>query len=799
MFRSAYKRVGVVLHSLETPRSIRGPTRTSWAVESRKHDWRLVPLAVGVWAGALAGTSEHWWLVAVCWLALLPLWPLSRRKPWLAIGLAGCALIASMSGLVAHQRASSAAAELAQARAIVQMEIRVVSEPRPRAPKPPMPPSSTMLAEAQWLEGRGHRSAQRLPVLVTASGELGDELLELVPGGRYEVEARLAATREGDSVVAVARVREIVGQVGEPGPLERIAAAMRQGLRDAVVHSPPSQRALVPSLVVGDTSRVDALMEADFKSTGLTHLMAVSGANLALMLGAVLAALRFVGVRGWSVRGVAFGGVVMFVIICGPEPSVQRAAWMGLVALASTGVGKGRRSVRALSVAVIALMAIDPWLSRAPGFWLSVAACLGIVVLGPSWIEALTRWAPRWVAEGLAIPLSAQIATQPIVTWLSGEVSLVGVLANVAAGPFVGPTTVLGFAAACTVFLPSVSVVFGWLAGWCAQPILWVASIGAGLPSSTMAWEPGLMGVLLMAVVSAAGAVLLTPLLRHALASFVAFCLLLGAILARPSPPGWPGAWSVAFCDVGQGDATVFRVDSTTAVLVDTGGESQPVIDCLHGLGVNELAMIVITHFHADHVGGFEGVVERFPPSLVLTSATLSPEAAAEKVLANARAPARAAVAGELLQIGSFSWQTVSAPLLSVPSSADDGESVVENDSSVIAVAAVDGIRVLITGDVDLEGQALATRQARDLGLSLEADIVSLPHHGASKQDPRFLGATKAGLAVVSAGESNSYGHPAPSTLSLVRELGMSVVRTDEQGTLAVGRDGEDLVVRGAG
>lgn len=767
------------------------------------HDWRLLPIAAGTWTGAVAGTSASalvaWVTVAVsCSLAAV-LW---GRWQWVALGFVACALLAALSGVLAAQRAQSSLAALADANAIVQVELQVVSEPRPRSPNPPLPPSATMLAEVLWVEGRGERVRQRLPVVVSANGDLVHPFLALRPGGRYLGQARLGPAEAGDSIVAFMRLRELGGRTAAPGPLQTAAAVLRDGLRRSVEHSPKLQRALVPSLVVGDTSRVDDDMADDFRDTGLTHLMAVSGANLALMLGVVLAFLRLVGVRGWMVRLVAVGGVGMFVIICGPEPSVQRAAVMGLVSLLATGVGKGRRSIRGLSVAITALMAADPWLSRAPGFWLSVAACFGIVVLGPMWIQAMCRWSPRWLAEALAIPMSAQLATQPIVTWLSGEVSLVGVLANVLAGPFVGPTTVLGFAAACLFPLPWVSGAVGWAAGWASQPILWIAEFGARLPASTVAWQPGATGIVLMAALCLALVPLLTPALRRAWSSAVLLAALVVSTLIRPSPPGWPGDWAVAFCDVGQGDATVLRVDRATAVLVDAGPEPAPVLDCLRALGVRRLAMVVLTHYHADHVGGFGQVASRYEPDLVLVSPLASPGAAAREVADSAGgAVVRVAVPGERLTVGELTWTTVSAwePRTAAVGADGPGESAVENDASIVGVAEVRGLSLVLAGDAEPTGQRHALREAERLGLDLSAHVLKLPHHGSARQESAFFAATGARLAVASSGEDNGHGHPAPSAIQLAHSHGMAIARTDEEGAITVALDGEAIVVRRSG
>ncbi len=765
------------------------------------HDWRLVPVAAGAWGGAFAGTSGDGvttvLVAVVSGVAAAAL----RRHTALVVGLMACALLAVSSGLLAGQRGGSSLAALADDGAVVDVAFRVVSEPRPRPARPPMPPSATALAETRWVEGRGERVGQRLPVVLSASGELAAELLELQTGAVYVATAKLAAAEPGDSAVAFVRIRSSPRLSSGPGALDALAAGLREGLRQAVAGSPAPQRALVPSLVVGDTSRVTQAMADEFKATGLTHLMAVSGANLALMLGVVLAVLRTVGVRGWAVRIVAAGCVGMFVVVCGPEPSVRRAAVMGLVAVAATGAGKRRRSVRALSVAVCVLMVLDPWLSRAPGFWLSVAACFGIVVLGPPWIDAMCNWAPRWVSEVFAIALASQVATQPIVTWLSGEISLVGVLANVLAGPFVGPTTVLGFAAACLTPLPPLSAFVGWAAGWASQPILWIAGMGAALPNATVAWVPGALGLLMVIALSAALLPLAGPVLRRAGSSLLAVILLTVAALLPATPPGWPGEWDFAFCDVGQGDATVLRAEGDTAVLVDSGPEPAPVLDCLDALGVRRLSMVVLTHYHADHIGGFEAVVRRYRPPLVLVSPLASPPYAAAAVAAVAGdATLRPAVPGERIAVGSLVWTTVAAAQPSMPGrSVTEGESAAENDASVVGLAERAGTRLLLPGDAEPDGQRRARSEADALGLGLRAEVLKLPHHGSSRQDRDFLAQTGARLAVVSAGEGNAYGHPAPGALALVQELGMVVARTDTEGTITVEVSADGLAVRRSG
>jgi len=292
------------------------------------------------------------------------------------------------------------------------------------------------------------------PVLLLAGDQLATELMDIAPGAVYRILGRLGSSEPESHEALVVRVTRISGETRAPDFFNALVTAIHAGLREAASHSPPEQAALVPSLVVGDRSGITPELTDVFRATSLSHLLAVSGSNLTLLLGVLLFATRFIGVRGWAVRGVAAGGVALFVLVCRAEPSVLRAAAMGLVALPAMGIGRGKSSVRNLSVAILVLLPLDPWLSRSWGFALSAAACLGISVGAGPMVKSMGSWAPGWLAEAIAVPLAAQLATLPLTTALSGQVSVVGVVANALAGPFVGPATVLGLVATILTWAP---------------------------------------------------------------------------------------------------------------------------------------------------------------------------------------------------------------------------------------------------------------------------------------------------------------------------------------------------------
>ncbi|MBK7820591.1 MAG: ComEC/Rec2 family competence protein [Tessaracoccus sp.] len=764
-----------------------------------RHDLRLVPLAVACWGGAFIGVSgwrpEPGALFSLTvGVGLLGVLALRARRPWLAICVAALLLATLAAGARSWVLHESPVAALAADRASGVVEFRPRAEPHPSG--------DVVVVRGEMLsyEGRGRRIESRVPVVMIGVGAQGEAALRLIPGARYQARVRLGATEPGDAAAALLSLRQDPVRLDDPGPLDALANGLRSGLRAAVAHSPPEQAALVPSLVVGDTSAVSEEMGEAFRATGLTHLMAVSGANLTLMLVVLLAAVRGAGLRGWWVRGAAVVGVGGFVLVCGQDPSVLRAAAMGLVALAATGASRGSRSVRGLAVAVCVLMWIDPWLASSAGFALSVAACAGIVLLAPRLIAAMVHWCPRWAAEALAVALAAQLATQPIVTAISGQVSVVGVLTNVLAAPFVGPTTILGLAAALLSFWPVLAAGPGWAAGWCAQPILWLAHAGASLPAAAWSWSATPIGVLLVGVGSGALAALLVVALRSPWggAGFVA--ILVAMCLVRPVPLGWPGEWTAAFCDVGQGDATAIRAGPRAAVLIDAAPDGRDVVACLDSLGVREVPLLILTHYHADHVGGADDILSRYRPRLVLVRAGAPPAWLTEAAIQTG-AQLHTPVPGETITAGEATWRTVSVGEAGALAEGVDegrdglGDGEAENDASIVGVAESAGLRVLLAGDAEPVGQARALRSAALLGLDLRADVLKLPHHGSARQEPRFFAASGASLAVASSGADNDYGHPAKSALDLATTHGMAIARTDTQGTILVARRDEALRV----
>jgi competence protein ComEC len=271
----------------------------------------------------------------------------------------------------------------------------------------------------------------------------------------------------------------------------RFAAAVRGTL-------PSDQAAVLPALILGDTSAVTAETSRDFRAAGMTHLMAVSGANVTIVCGAVLFSARLIGPRTAVV--LAAVALVAFVIVVQPTASVLRAAVMGAIALMGMLSSRRRQAIPALSATVVMLLAVAPHLAVDVGFALSVLATAALVVIAPVWSRRLVgSGCPKPLADALAVAWAAHVVTAPLVAGISGRVSLVAAGANLAVAPVIAPITVLGSAAAV------LSV--AWLTG--AQllirftgPELWwvltVAKRASDVPAATVPVPDGLTGVLLV-------------------------------------------------------------------------------------------------------------------------------------------------------------------------------------------------------------------------------------------------------------------------------------------------------------
>lgn len=759
-------------------------------------DLRLAGPAAVTWAVAWSSPRVTGAVLFLAAAAAAVSAPVLLRRPgaWrttAAAVLACAAAAAAVAGFRDNARTTGPLVELARQEASVVLTGRLVDDPRPaqaRGGARAGPDLVVARLAVELVAARGRTFAVHADAVVISAER---SWLGLLPSQQVRVEGRLRPADVEDDVSAVLSGRGPPAVLSGPSGLQRAAGVLRQGLRDAVRPLPAAERGLLPGLVVGDTGGLDPALREDFRTVGLTHLVAVSGTNCSIVVGAVLllAARAGLGLRSRLV--VAALALAGFVVLARPSPSVLRASVMGAIGLLALGSGTRRAAVPALCGAVVVLLLVDPSLARSAGFALSVLATAGLLLLAGPWTRTLSRRLPLPVAAAVAVPAAAQAACGPVVVALSAQLGLLSVPANLLAAPAVAPATVAGVLAAllAPVWLPAAQAVawVGWLpAAWLVR----VARSGASLPAASVAWPGGAGGALLLALVTVTVllALLSRPLRRGLVAASTGAGLMLSGL--QVLAPAWPPpGWFAVACDVGQGDALVLSVAPGAAVVIDAGPEPGPVDACLRRLKVDTVPLLVLTHLHADHVDGLPGVLRGRRVAQVLTGPAEQPAQQFRQVQDQARAagvPVQRPGLGEQGEVGTARWEVLAPTRLYRGTRSDP------NNSSLVLRVEVRGTRILFTGDVEPEAQ-------RDLvagGVDLRADVLKVPHHGSDHQDPAFLAAVQPWVALTSVGAGNSYGHPSADTLGRLAAAGAQVFRTDRDGDVAlVHRSGRLIVV----
>ena len=743
-----------------------------------RHDLRAPVLAAVAWFAALfAGAVPGGWqlLAAGSLLVVVAVarWRGRARPEHLAWLLAALAVAGSVQLHAASVRRSPVAA-LASQRATVHARIVVGSDPVLKSGQ--FSRYVLFRARVEEITGRGRRYQVRAPVLVVADPDWRGIAL----GSRLGVQGRLEPA-EGDDLAGLLATRGPPYVLHGPPMSYRAAAAVRAGIRTAVARQPTGPRALIPALVDGDDTGMPDELARDFRTTGLTHLLAVSGTNLTLVVGFLLVVARWLGVRTRGLMLVGALGVAGFVLLARAEPSVVRAAAMGSVALLGMGSDGREKGPRALGVAVLVLLLLDPALAKSVGFALSASATAGILFLAPPWRDALRRWLPRWLAEAVAVPLAAQLACTPLVAAISGQISLVAVVANLLAAAPVGPATVLGLlGGVVATAAPALGRLVAAPAGWCAGWIITVARHSADLPAAAVGWPTSPAALAVLTGGCALAALVLGSLLARRSVT-VAGCAVLAVVVLVPMPtPGWPPrGWVLVACDVGQGDGLVLNA-GRGVVVVDTGPDPEPMKRCLDSLRVHHVPLVVLTHFHADHVDGLPAVLSGREVDRIEVSPYAEPLEGSRLVHGLADrdgVPVAVARYGEVRTVGDLTWQVL-APSEPPPATSDSPP----NDASIVLLVRTHGISILMMGDEEVPSQ----ERLAALYPGLRADVLKVAHHGSSKQDPELVRALGARVALISVGKDNDYGHPAPSTLALLHSAHLLVRRTDEDGDVAV-------------
>jgi competence protein ComEC len=636
------------------------------------------------------------------------------------------------------------------------------------------------ISDPLWIEGHGPVPALRPGDRVAAEGPLS------IPAGPFGSWLR---HRGYAAVLSTDRIQRL-GPSGDP--VRRVAEGVRAAFGRSVrrAFSSPDD-GLLMGLALGDTSRLDPGIEEDFRATGLSHLTAVSGENLAMFLAPIMGLLGLVQLGRKARFAVGAGAVGFFVLLTGAEPSVLRAAAMTGLTLLGVFLGRPRSPPAILGAAVLVLLVINPTLVYSIGFQLSVAATGGMALLANP-LSVRLGFLPRSLALAAGTTMAAQIGVGPLLLYQFGLVPLVSLPANLLAFPAVAPAMLLGLLAAAIGSL--VPVLGGGVALLARLPVRYLEALAHRLarsPLPSVTSPVGRMGELLIGscVVLGLGWLLrsgIRPSRRTAVAAALMLPVFVWSSALRAGPPS---GLTVTFFYVGWGDGAVIRSPSGATILIDGGADLELVARKLSALGIRRLDVLVATHPHEDHVAGLAAVLVRFPVGLVLDPGCRGQAPAYADFLRavdHAEVPVRHPRPGAEFLVGDLRLEVLG------PSHCFHGtHSDANNDSLVLRVLAR-GASVLFTGDAEEPAQS---EILEDDAARLTAAVLKVPHHGGATTLEQFFRGVHARVAVVSVGP-NRYGHPVPEILAELVRDGMRVFRTDRDGDVTIVFRGGDILVQ---
>ena len=610
---------------------------------------------------------------------------------------------------------------------------------------------------------------------------------------------------------------------GHGSPVRSALIDIRSRLSDSLANVLPEPEAsLAAGILFGTRSDLPRELKDDMNTTATSHLVAVSGQNVVLLAGLVIAALAWlVGRR--NAAWIALAGLICYAVLVGGHPSVVRAAFMGGLYVTSIAVGRQNTAAIALVVAAAIMTAFDPQLVREISFQLSFFAVTGLILMTPvlsTQIEGgISRWTSvrefpltRLLLDMTVMTTAATLATMPIIAINFHRASLIAPIANLFAVPaFVAVATTSALTAIVGILIPGEAGFMTWLAVPPAAYMIGAIRFFADVPlASTELRGIGVEHAVAYYAVLFAGIWWLgrqaisvpepaptqaRPASRR-LVPTAALALVLGlssALLWLAMSAPAQGRLSVTILDVGQGDAILIEGPGGHRILVDGGPSGEAITDAL-GRHLpfydDRIDLVVLTHPQADHFAGLLEVLGRYDVGGMLVSPVEAETAGYDawvSAVRNAGVPTTAASRWQWIDLGWGARITVLGPQPGVVV-ADERDL---NSASVVLKVSMDDVSFLLTGDADEEAETNLIRSGADL----KATVLKVAHHGSrTSTSAELLRRVQPTVDVISVGAKNRYGHPNPEVLE--RLEGDLVLRTDEHGDVTISTDGRRLWVQ---
>jgi competence protein ComEC len=681
-------------------------------------------------------------------------------------------------------------------------------------------------------------------------------LPEIVPGDRVEVSGRLEALSDDAYGAYLGRIgvratifSRTIRILPRPPAMLDLEAVRREASRALAATIPEPEAGLAAGIVIGLRDRVDRDLAAAFTTAGASHVVAISGWNIAIVAASVAALGGRFGRRRRSILTVV--AITAYVVFVGASPSVLRAAAMAGIVLLARESGRAGRASAALGWAAVAILIADPALVRDAGFQLSTLATAGLLAwskpLGDRIERLIGKRLPSWLIENLAVSLAAQAATTPVVLASFGRLSLVAPVVGVVVVPLVAPAmaaagVALAAGLAASFGPPSALATLAGLPAWVFLSII-VATVRAAsaLPFASIELQPpldvvaaGLSSLLLLALAIRSTRCRMLRAVGAALGDLRIGSIRGGARRVETRPPrrasqqGWrfaaleklaalalagavigcgavvlhraDGRTRIVVLDVGQGDAILVEGSRGSRLLVDGGPDPDRLL-----VAVDErlppwdrqIDTLILTHPHEDHVAGLAILLARYRVARVYEPGMHGPGpgyAGWASELAAREIPAGRLATGDRMTLDDARFTVLWPDPGRVPAEPPDTGTGI-NNVSIVLLGDVAGRRFLLAGDIEEEIDPVL------IGRGLPGvDVLKVAHHGSrTSSTDAFLDAVRPKIAIASAGAGNPYGHPAPGTIARLKAHGARVLRTDEDGTVEVTVEAARIGVRSSG
>jgi competence protein ComEC len=610
---------------------------------------------------------------------------------------------------------------------------------------------------------------------------------------RQNINARMAA--QGHAIKVISGQKAYSWQVALANWQAGIVKALQKVM-------PVNDAAMLTAVLFGGYGGINKNVIDDFATTGLIHILSVSGAHIALVVGLIRWFGSRLGIGSLATITIAALTVMLYAVMSGLTPPVIRSTIMGLTSLLAVVLGRENYAPAALAVTAFGMLVHQPQLLYDISFQLSFGATAGLVYLYQQTYNHMSRL-PSWLAGPLAVTLSAQLGVLPLIAWYFNSFPIISFAANIIVLPAVELVIILGLAGVLIyTIIPAIGNIIFVISSLLIGFVTMLTALLASVPYSSVYIPSGGIAASFIYYLVLAWVYSWRPFQIPGPGQLVRrwprpCCLVLIFFIAIFFVNTWyPRPLSVHFIDVGQGDATLVITPRGKAVLVDTGGSfagsnfdigERVVAPYLKHYGVTSIDYLILTHGHQDHAGGAAGVAG----DIRITKVMLAREEHSQAIQMLLHAKPAVAV------IPTYTGQSfqLDGVVFRIDQAGGDGvtspHGVTGNEVSSVVRISYGQHSFLLTGDLEGQGEAMLVTK----GVT-PCTVLKVGHHGSKTSTTTpFLDAISPKFAVISVGYGNRFGHPHPDTIKRLAEMETIVYRTDKQGAIVFKSDGKNIAV----